>query len=258
MPSPFPGMDPYLETPDLWPDVHHELISDIRDALKPTLRPTYVARIELRVYVETHDEARNIFPDVRIEKTNGRGRRSNNGGSTLAIAEPMVVPLVLDETIEEARLEIRHVKTGTLVTVIEVLSPANKIPGSDGRKSFMQKRRETLVSDVHWVEIDLLRAGAPTQPMRVQSDYRVLVSKASDNRRAQFWPINHHQPLPVIGIPLRSPDKDVPLDLGAVLNMAYDRAAYDLSVDYTKPPDPPLAKADAKWADKSLRSRGLR
>lgn len=51
MPGPFPGMDPYLERPDLWPDVHQSLITYIRDALQPQLRPRYHARIGERLYV---------------------------------------------------------------------------------------------------------------------------------------------------------------------------------------------------------------
>jgi len=140
MPSPFPGMDPYLESPTLWPDVHHGLISHIQKSLNPALRPRDVARVELRVYISD----------------------------------------LIDEEIEEARLEIRHLETGSLVTVIEVLSPTNKIRGARGRASFIDKRRETLASEVHWVEIDLLRIGVPsvTNPPLAPSDYRILVSRA--------------------------------------------------------------------------------
>jgi hypothetical protein len=265
MPSPFPGMDPYLETPDLWPDVHQGIINNCQNFLNRALRPNYVARVELRVYVSNDDDpARQVIPDARIETSKGSAHKATrstaNGAPALAIAEPMIVPITLDEEIEEARLEIKHVKTGALVTVIEVMSPSNKIAGSVGRESFMKKRRETLASDVHWVEIDLLRAGVPTmrQPAKAVSDYRAIVSTAADYRRARYWPIYLRQVLPVIGIPLLAPDPDAPLDLAAVLNAAYDRAAYDRSVDYTAPPDPPLRKDDTKWADKLLRAKGLR
>src|SRR5690348_5515230 len=116
MPSPFPGMDPYLEAPELWPDVHHELISQIQGTLNAALRPRYVARIELRVYVSDEDGPGCKFID----------------------------------DIEEARLEIRSREANALVTIIEVLSPASKVRGSRGRVSFMDKRRETLASKVHW------------------------------------------------------------------------------------------------------------
>jgi hypothetical protein len=259
-------MDPYLETPDLWPDVHHELISEIRNALNPHLRPNYVARVELRVYVSDEDDPGRaaMIPDARVETTKGKTSKpiksSRNGSSALAIAEPIIAPILLDEEIEEARLEIKHLKTGSLATVIEVMSPTNKIHGAEGRKSFLKKRLETLESKVNWVEIDLLRAGLPSliPAGGLVRDYCVAVAKVGDRDRARFWPFNLRDPLPVVGIPLRAPDADVPLDLGAVLRTAYDRAAYDLSVDYRRPPSPRLRKEDARWADKLLRARKAR
>lgn len=265
MPSPFPGMDPYLETAHLWPDVHHALIAEVQSMLNNEVGANYVARVELRVYITNEDDpARQVIPDTRIETVIRSIRRPPNapanGASALAIAEPLIVPITLDQEIEEARVEIKHRKTGTLVTVIEILSPSNKIAGSVGRDSFLKKRRETLASDVHWVEIDLLRAGFPSMklPRKAMSDYRVIVSTAADYRRARVWPIFLRQALPVIGIPLLAPDPDAPLDLAAALNAAYDRAAYDRSIDYSAPPDPPLAKDDTKWADKLLRAKNLR
>jgi hypothetical protein len=110
MPSPFPGTDPYLETPDLWPDVHHELISQIRRALNPALRPRSVVRVELRVYVSDDDDPGRevLIPDARIEKP--KSKKAMKARSTIApaMAEPLVVPLLIDDEIEEARLEIRH------------------------------------------------------------------------------------------------------------------------------------------------------
>jgi hypothetical protein len=255
-------MDPYLESPHLWPDVHHELISQIRSALNPMLRPRYVARVELRVYISDDDDPGRdaLVPDLRIEKSGRKERKKPRTAPQVALAEPLIVPLLIDNEIEEARLEIRHLETGALITLIEVLSPTNKIRGAQGRKSFMAKRQETLVSDVHWVEIDLLRGGLPsvTRPALVPSDYRVLVSRAGERTRARYWPISVRQPLPPIGIPLRAPDADVPLDLGAVLTAAYDHTAYDLSIDYRQDADPPLAGSDAAWADRLLRSKKLR
>jgi hypothetical protein len=262
MPSPFPGMDPYLETPDLWPDAHHGLISQIQKTLNPGLRPRYVARVELRVYISDDDDPGReaLVPDVRIQKRKRQGVKKPKSASALAITEPLTVPLLIEDEIEEARLEIRHLESGSLVTIIEILSPTNKIRGARGRTSFLDKRRETLGSEVHWVEIDLLRAGVPsiTHPPLVASDYRILVSRAGKRTRASYWPVNVRQPLPVIGIPLRAPDHDAALDLGAVLSAVYDDAAYDLSIDYRKKPEPPLKTDEAAWADRLLRECGLR
>jgi hypothetical protein len=216
-----------------------------------------VARVELRVYVSDDDDPGRevLISDVGIEKA--RGKRVMKGKDTAApaIAEPLIVPLLIDNEIEEARLEIRHLQSGSLVTVIEVLSPTNKIRGARGRASLMHKREETLASEVHWVEIDLLRAGVPsvTRPPLVPSDYRILVSRAAERSKARYCPVSVRQPLLAIGIPLRDPDPDVSLNLGAVLKATYDNGSYDLSIDYRKKPRPPLQREDAAWADRLLR-----
>ena len=253
MPSPFPGMDPYLESPAIWPDVHTNLIIGSQEALNPILRPRYVCRVELRVYVSDEDAPGRspLVPDVRVERSPGRKTASKTRTQpSLKTAEPLIVPTPMDEEVEEAFLKIIHVESEELVTIIEVLSPSNKVKGSSGRASFMSKRAAVMNTPVHWVEIDLLRAGTPsvTDPPLPASDYRILVSRGDARTRTRFWPVGVRQPLPVIPIPLRGKDPEVPLDLGAVLRSAYDRAAYDASVDYRKPPAPPLEGDDAKWA----------
>ena len=260
--SPFPGMDPYLETPHLWPDVHNGLMSQIQGALNRLIQPHYVARVEFRVYVSDDDDPgrKAIVPDLRIESTtNGRSAKHSTSSST-AIAEPIIVPILIDHEIEEAYLTIKNPKSGALVTIIEIMSPTNKIRGAEGRKSFMRKKNEVLASDVHWVEIDLLREGDPsvTNPPLRPSDYRVLISRCDDRYYARYWPIGVRQPLPTIGIPLRGKDADAPLDLGVALNAAYENGAYHASIDYAKPPSPPLHAEDARWAAKLLRAKGLR
>ena len=258
MPSPFPGMDPYLETPDLWPDVHNNLIIGIQDALNHELRRDYVARVELRVYIANEEDERAMIPDVRIEKVNG-GHKSRNGGSALVIAEPIIVPLMLDEEIQESRVEIKHAKSGSFVAVIEVLSPTNKIRGSDGRASFMKKRHEVMHSNSHWVEIDLLRQGQPSFPIhKTDCDYQAHASRVEMRPRGHVWPIHLRDRLPVIQIPLRSPDGDLSLDLQQVCDLSYDRAAYDRTLDYQRDPNAPLSPTDAAWADALLREKGVR
>jgi hypothetical protein len=212
-------MDPYLEAPWIWPDVHHGLIGESRAALNPHLRPRYVARVEPRVYVSDDDEP-------------GRA----------ALVPDFPQAALLDEEVEEAFLKIIHVESEALVTLIEVLSPTNTIRGSRGRASFMAKRHEIMNSEVHWVEIDLLRAGVPsvTDPPLRPSDYRILVSRSDQRTRTRYWPISVRQALPVISVPLRDKEPEVPLDLGAVFRTVYDRAAYDVSLDYRKEPLVPL------------------
>ncbi len=263
MPSPFPGMDPYLENPELWPDVHSTLINEIRNALNPALRPRYIARIELRVFISDQDDPGRDFrvPDVRIEKTpRRRGAKKAQRPEGIVVAEPVTIPFLTDEEVEEARLEIRHAESKALVAVIEILSPSNKIPGSAGRRSFLDKRREILASNVNWIEIDLLRAGTPTltRLARADCDYRIVVARCEEYTNCKFWPVSVRQALPVIRVPLRGKDPDVPLDLNGVLRTAYDRAEYDATIDYRRDPVPPLSREDAAWASKLLREQGLR
>jgi hypothetical protein len=254
-------MDPYLESPVIWPDVHLNLTGGIQAALNPGLRPRYVARVELRVYISDDDDPGRtaLVPDVRVETGSKRkGAKKPKEEPALVGTEPLIIPTLMDEEIEEAFLKIVHVESEALVTVIEVLRPTNKIRGSRGRASFMAKRHEIMNTEVHWVEIDLLRTGVPsvTDPPLRPCDYRILASRADQRTRTRFWPVSVRQPLPVIRIPLRGKDPEVPLDLGAVFRTMYDRAAYDVSVDYRKEPQPPLEGRDAKWARELLRQRG--
>jgi hypothetical protein len=219
--------------------------------------------VELRVYVSDEDDPGReaIVPDVRVEASSRRkkGKRAK-GNDVVAVAEPLIVPLLIDDEIKEARLEIRHLESQSLVTVIEVLSPTNKIRGSRGRASFMEKRREILAGPVHWVEIDLLRGGEPsvTRPPLVASDYRVLVSRANDRTHARYWPFSVRQPVPAVPIPLRKPDPDLTLDLGAVLQAVYEHGAYDLSIDYRQDAEPKLEDEDAEWARALIKKHRLR
>jgi len=263
MPSPFPGMDPYLERPSLWPDVHNKLISELQSELNPRLPAKYVARMEARVYVmEEGDSGRAILvPDLRIEKsTTAADRRSAKAVATIEVAEPLEYLLAFEEEISESYLTIQDRDREALVAVIEVLSHPNKMAGSAGRTSFLNKKREVLASDVHWIEIDLLRKGErlPASPPLVASDFRVTVSRGNARKMARYWPIQVRQKLPAIGIPLRGKDAEIAVDLGVVLNTAYDRAAYQRSINYSLPPDPPLSPTDTKWANALLRAKGIR
>ena len=265
MRSPFPGMDPYLEGPRLWPDVHHSLISGIRQHLNPQLRPKYVARIEERVYISDETDAgrKAIIPDVHVvlptnhQSAGGRRHQASPG----EVAQAVEVVELIDQEIHEPRLEIFDVDNREVVTVIEVLSPTNKIRGSEGRREYLNKRRAVIASSTHLVEIDLLRSGAPVfvgQELPPH-EYGVYVSRAlPDARRGLFWPILLAQRLPVVWIPLRGADPDVPLDLQLVLQGQYDEAGYDVDIDYTNDPDIPLPAEATKWADDLLRANGLR
>jgi hypothetical protein len=264
MPSPFPGMDPYLEDPELWPDVHHALISEIRALLNPLIRPKYVARVDVRVYkLDDADPARRLFriPDVKIETASilvrPRGTRQANLKKTDESFE--ITTMADDDDLEEAYIKIVEVKSKNLVTHIEIVSPTNKVAGSEGRKTYAEKRSEIMASEAHFVEIDLLRRGKPfVNRSGLDCNYLAHVSRVERRPKGRVWPIRLRNRLPVIDIPLLGSDPDVRLDLQKALINAYEHGAYDSSVDYSVPAEPPLADEDAAWADALLRRAGLR
>lgn len=238
MQPPFPGMDPYLEDRSLWPDVHHGLISEMQAVLNRQIRPQYHVRVEERVYIS--DE--------------------NDPGRKAIIPEPLILKTLIDDEIREARLEVVDTNQQAVVTVIELLSPTNKINGSRGRASYEQKRREVMNSSSHFVEIDLLREGdhLHTRELLPLAEYYVHVSRKDRRPNGYVWPIRLPQRLPVIAIPLKEGDPDAMLDLQEVLATAYERAAYDLQVNYRAEPTPRLAPEMAEWANKLLTSKGMR
>lgn len=264
MPSPFPGMDPYLERPSLWPDVHAELISGIRACLIPQLRPKYSARLEDRVYIsDDRDPGRKlIVPDVHVPLVSpfAESPLPENGGTLVAEIEPIEAVTFFDTEVREARITILDSNDQTVIAVIEVLSPANKCPGAAGERNYLEKRHLVMESTAHLIEIDLLRAGDhfPIDPRLPACDYLVHVSRKRKRPRASLWPIRLAQRLPTIPVPLREGDPDVQIDLQAILTSAYDRAGYDAIINYREEPDPPLTPEQAVWADAVLRKAGLR
>lgn len=145
----------------------------------------------------------------------------------MAIAEPIKVVQLLDEEIHEKALYITDVRDRSIVTVIELLSPTNKVTGAVGRESFLRKRREVFATNAHWVEIDLLRDGVRTAhlPGIPQTEYQVYLSRGPAPRQGYVWPISIRHRLPVMGVPLRGPDPDMPLDLQAALNATIERGS---------------------------------
>lgn len=263
MPSPFPGMDPYLEEPGLWPDVHHGLISQIQAVLNAQLRPKYHVRVEERVYVSDEDDPGRevIIPDLRVARRFGQGQAPAEPApwSAASIVEPIEATTLIEDEIHEARLEVIDRSSRAVVTVIEVLSPTNKVRGSRGQASYRQKRQEIMSSPSHLVEIDLLRSGtAPIAPRLLppSTDYAIHVSRADRRPKGWLWPIRLQQRLPGIFIPLRDPDPDAKLDLQEVLNAAYERGGYDLEVDYKAEPVAPLIGPAAVWAKQLLQEKG--
>lgn len=264
MPSPFPGMDPYLEDPVGWPDVHQGFITAMRTELNRVLPPQYRARMGERLYVVQPD--RSIYPDVMVlERPSPAPGREQGGGTAVAVAsDPPWVITALPAEFREVFVEIHSVREQhRLVAVVEVLSPTNKAPGSKGRRLYLKKQRELLASQTHLIEIDLLRWGAHTVAAPLELliprgpwDYLVSLHRGGQEERFEVWAIPLRERLPRIHVPLLD-DSEVVLDLQTVFDRCYDESAYALDVDYRRDPPIPLTRADAEWAEALLRERGL-
>ena len=257
MPSPFPGMDPYLEHPSAWPNVHHRLITAIADDLASQLLPKYQILVEERIYqVEGQDSILVGVPDVTVKQ--GRVQPELMPRLVTASAtKPLPVTLPIPETVRQGYLEIREIATGLVVTVIEVLSPINKRPGK-GRVDYENKRAMILASSSNLVEIDLLRQAKPMpiQEMLLPSPYRILVSPSEQRPQAELYAFQLSDFIPNFPMPLRPEDLSPIVDLRTLLDGIYDRSGYGFVIDYTQPPVPPLAEADAVWAIEWLKANG--
>lgn len=250
MASPFPGVDPFLEGQE-WPDFHHRFITAIADALQPLIEPDYLARIGERVYVEQlfGQPPGSILPDVAVLEPVTATRRPGVREPTDREA-PFVLPLPMPEEVRESYLEVRRRDTRAIVTVIEVLSPTNKRPGSTGREEYLAKRRAVLASRTHLVELDLLRGGErmPTTEPLPPADYYLTVSRATRRPLAGVWAFTIRDPVPVVPVPLSGDEAAAQLGLQTIFTSVYEAARYSSSLDYRHGTLPPLSEDDAAWA----------
>jgi hypothetical protein len=264
MPSPFPGMDPYLEHPALWPGVHQRLITYIGDALNATLPPRYISDIGERLYIVQPE--RDIYPDVVIlEHPAAQPSRDPRAGETalLTVSDPPWVVTYEAVEIREVFIEILSAGDDSrVITVIEVLSPSNKAAGSAGRQLYLTKQQELFESQTHLIEIDLLRRGehtvlAPRAKLLAKGgwDYLVCLHRGGQGRRSEVWPIRLRQPLPRIRVPLAEGDPDIVLDLQEVFKRCYDQGGYARRLNYRRDPPTPLPADDATWAEALLREQ---
>lgn len=243
MPSPFPGINPFLEAQE-WEDFHTRFMTAVSDELALAIEPAYVSRVERRIYVEHplgyEDRDRYVVPDVAVIERGAGGYQPQAGGLALAEVVECVIPM--PEERRETYLLIRERETLEVITVIEVLSPANKRRGGKGWRVYQRKRDEVLASESHLVEVDLLRGGErlPMVTPLPRGDYLAIVSRRMKRPRAQVTAWTLRDPLPTIPIPLKEQDGDVPLDLQSVFTTVYDRARYHLTLNYAAELDPPL------------------
>jgi hypothetical protein len=273
MPSPFPGMDPYLESPDDFPDLHLTFITYLKGAIQSRLPEPYFARTGQRVWIEYPRYSQ--IPDVAVGRETGP-RGPVHGGSAVASMEEAGAVIVEAEPAEavemrQAFLEIfrrdRFGEPARLVTSIELLSPSNKSSSGGGRPEYLKKQRELLDRDVHLVEIDLLRGGehATAVPRRKlladagRFDYHVSVRDFSRPGKFYTYPFRLEDPLPTIGIPLLPEDGVHLADLQSVFARCYDEGAYSRAVNYDiDPPEPPLDEARLEWVRERIAAWRLR
>ncbi len=258
MPSPFPGMDPWLEDPNVFPDLHDSLIIYLRDAINAALPEPYVASAATRIWIDDEDQRE---PDVFLTGPDAPPPFVDPAqlydGPGLMVIAPEALP------VEEKFVEIRSTHGDRLVTSLEVLSPSNKAPGGKGREQYLDKQGRCRVAGVALVEIDLLREGRHTTAV----DYDRLVRRAPNfcyhvcvSGRA----VLDHYIVAAVGLADRLPRVPIPLDPGVppifvelqpLLDRAYDNSRYARKARYGEPPRLPLNQAETAWADDILSKR---
>lgn len=255
--NPFPGMNPYLESAELWPDFHNRLIAALADELGPRLPGSYRIALQQRVEVDdlfgTQSDLNLMIPDAAV--TSEPVTVAPSGGATTATAvaalpkEAVAVRVRMPREINVLSLRVETVPARELVTAVEVLSPTNKRPG-EARRRYIRKREGVVAALVNLVEIDLLRRWEP-MPLEAPppaSDYRILVCRSVESPGALLYPFMVQQRIPKFTLPLLSEDEaDAPaVDLNAIVNRLHHTARYNLETRYREPPPEPAFGANTQ------------
>ncbi len=269
MPSPFPGMDPWLEGRVIFPDFHNSFIAYMRESLNAVLPPPYFAAIGTRVLIEG-DTDRLVEPDIDILRPYGSDDRFGTDGGGGAATAVETLPIVVHVPLAETTEWFVEVRTGEdderLVMSIEVLSRSNKRAGSPGRTEYLQKQKEMVERGVSLVEIDFLRSGTHTtavaRPPALKKagpfDCHACVSRGGRREDFEVYPMRLGQALPPLKIPLGEGSADVPIPLQPVLDRCYDAGLYARRIRYAEPTDPPLTPEQQAWAERALKAKGGR
>jgi hypothetical protein len=270
MPSVFPGMDPFLEHPAIFPGFHDRFTAYISEFLQSRLPAPYYADIGDRVWVEVSQ--RLIGPDVDVLKRNGGAQQGNAVNGGVAVAAPRSKPVVVHVPHDERRetfvdIYSRLDEGERLVTTIEVLSLSNKRSGDPGRELYQRKQREVLSSQVHLVEIDLLRGGTHTTAVLHDRawakagpyDYHVCIHRFDNLEDFFIYPIQITERLPEIAVPLLPADGSIALDLQAVFERCYEVGPYRRRIRYNDPASivPPLPAEKMEWVQQVLTTNDL-
>jgi hypothetical protein len=252
-------MDPYLEHPDFWSEVHSRLIVGIADYLVPHIRPKYRVAIEKRIYYINPADRDDVLlvgiPDVTVKRQVSDPDIENlsNVAVLQPVTQPIRVKLPIPEAIQQRYLEVREMSSDRAIAALEILSPVNKRKG-EGRDIYLQKRQQILTSLTHFIEIDLLRNWQPMPLLgnSVDRAYRILVSRSSDRPQADLYSLQLCDRLPCFALPLQPEDREPIIDLQAIFNDIYDRGGYDYIIDYTQDLVPPLSEAESRWVEEIL------
>ena len=251
MPSPFPGMDPYIES-QRFDEFHSVYLVTLAELLVPLVRPKYSVDVERYVFLSAEDDEQAYKPDVAISE--GRdGSLPASYQESVATLEPRILSVPLPDEDDQKFLAIRSRNDRRVVTMIEVLSPVNK-SASGGQHEYLSKRTNYLRTLASVVEIDLLRGGTrlPSKPALTDGDYSAYVIRHGDSTHVAAYTWNLNQRLPVIPVPLGQNDPDVGLDLQEAFNRTYDRRGYDYILDYRAPVQPPVREDVQRWIDAQL------
>jgi hypothetical protein len=229
MPSPFPGMDPYLESVTLWPSFHRQLIAGVYQLLLPSLVDHYRARVCVRNYT----------------------------------TELVLFTSIAREPHAEEYVEIRSRADGRLVTLVEIVSIMNRTSNS-GRDAYLTTRKHAETARAALVEIDLLTQGQPTleyDRAGVPSyDHCLTVTRPNAPGRYEVYTATFAKRLPKIRVPLAPDDRDVMLDVQDVVRRAYDQGNYARQIDYTltHPAEVVMSAETQSWCEVLLTQAKLR
>lgn len=264
MPSPFPGMDPYLEG-EMWQEFHDRLANHISAQLMPRLRPKYVALLDKRYVMDRpslgviQPSERHVYPDVHVVEPPYRPRTTMPVYGGVAVMEPTIEVLSpMSEEVPILSIEIRDVAERRLVTLIEILSPVNK--RGEGAREYAQRRLELMQTSTHLLELDLLCQGRRIQLLQEPppAPYYIYLSRTQRRPYTQVWALPLQRPLPTIPVPLLPPDPDVALDLQAVVTECFTLVGYEDLLDYTAKPPAGLTEEEKTWVVETLQKQGFR
>jgi hypothetical protein len=218
-------MDPFLEDAKIWPEFQHLLVTCLYQALLPGLVDRYRARVGQRRY----------------------------------FTEQALFTSVVREEHNEEFIEIRQRGADRLVTLVEVVAPANKTTDV-GRQLYLDHWAASKAGGANIVEIDLVLQGQPPRGYSPNSqadgEYAIAVSRA--NRQESLEAFNLQRALPRFRLPLAGDDRDMVVELHVVFNRAFDLGAFSGKIDYKTAPVPTLHDPDRQWLDAILKKQKLR